>query len=78
MASLASPGAASDEPSVAPSLSSGEPLTIRAKSSVSVSALTCSNWREMPSSALRSEGVFSMPTTRWPVRTRGSPNISVA
>ena len=29
-------------------------------------------------SALRSDGVFSMPMIRWPVRTRGSPNISVA
>ena len=29
------------------------------------------------SSALRSDGVFSMPTIRWPVRTCGSPNISV-
>ncbi len=76
IASLASPGAA--EPSVVPSRSSGEPLTMRANSSVSVSDLIASNWREIATSALRSDGVFTMPTRRYPVRTCESPNISVA
>jgi hypothetical protein len=71
-------GAARDEPSVDPSRSSGDPWTIFAKSSVNVSGLMRSNWREMPIKPFRSEDVFSMPMTRWPVRTRGSPNISVA
>ena len=50
---------------------------MRAKSSVRVSALMRSNCREMLRSALRSDGVFSSPTSRWPVLTRGSPNIKV-
>ena len=42
---------------------------MRAKSSVSVSSLICSNCREMANSEFRSDEVFNMPMIRWPVRT---------
>ena len=64
-------------PSVAASASSGEPSTMLANSSASASGLIFSNCREIAISALRSDGVLSMPTIRWPVRTCDSPNISV-
>ena len=47
MAWLASPGVPAAKPSLAPWASSGEPLTMRAKSSVSVSTFTFSNSREI-------------------------------
>ena len=62
----------------APSASSGEPLddpreVVGQRVDLDLSR-TAARSR---SSALRSDGVFSMPTTRWPVRTCASPNISV-
>ena len=49
---------------------------MRAKLSVRSSMRMRSNCFEIDSSALRSVGVFSMPTKSVPVRTCVSPNIS--
>src|SRR3546814_862148 len=71
IAPLASPGTApplSDDPSCAASASSGEPPTISANPSVSVSTLIFSNSREMPRSVLRNPPVLTIPPTRCPVR----------
>ena len=81
MASLVSPGAAPPptwEPSEARSPVSGEAATMSANRSVNVSSLTLSNSREMASSALRKSGVFSIPTSKWPMRTCESLNSRVA
>ncbi len=80
IAPLASPGVPTEptcDPSAAPSAASGELARILAKSSVSASAFTWRNCRLIAYSALRSVGVFRQPSTRWPVRTCASPNISV-
>ena len=55
------PAACRPDPSVAASASSGDPLTMRANSSVSRSSLMRSNCREMPVSALRSDGRLQNP-----------------
>ncbi len=80
IAPLASPGAAPPptlEPSRAPSVSSGEPATILAKSSNRSSGLILRNSPEIAYSALRSVCVLTAPTISRPVRTALSPNCSV-
>ena len=62
IASLASPGAAL--PSLAVSLSSGEPATIFGSCSARSSGLIASNCFEMARSTLRSDGVLTRPTIR--------------
>ena len=65
MAPLASPGAAAAaKPSLAPWASSGEPLTMRAKSSVSASTFTLANSREIRISTSRSRSFLRSPTSR--------------
>ena len=64
MAWLASPGVPGANPSLATCPSSGEPLTMRAKSSVSVSTLTFSNSPEIRVSTLRRRSFFRSPTRR--------------
>jgi len=76
IAPLASPGAAL--PSVACIRSSGEPDTILPKPSPSASAFTRSNCRLIDSNTLRSPWVRIPASSRCPVRTWCSPNISVA
>ena len=71
-------GVAAPAASAATGEASGERARMAAKSSLSTSAFTRSNWRLMAVSALRSVGVFSAPSTRCPVRTCVSPNIRVA
>ncbi len=53
---------------------SGEPFVIAANSSVRRSPRSFSNSRDIAISALRSTGVFTAPTMRYPVRTCVSPN----
>ena len=73
IAEEASPGSAPPpvtlEPSCAPSVSSGEPSVASLKLSARSSAPIFASSGDMVDRMLRSAGVFSIPSSRWPLRT---------